>query len=381
MKPIVCLIVGILFCIHVYGCSCVGETSFKKEFKRSDVVFTGKVMDRKIIEIKDSLMSAMTIQKAEYTVQVTMWYKGKRKEEEITITTGIGGGDCGFEFIVGSEYIIYSSYDDKYAEKSSRVSGLLYTDICRRTRLADDEAEMKALNRKQTLQANGRDHFPIFHRPSTFIRAYTHIHVSKRLFDFPPPTLRKNYPHMEIIQSIQNRIYTIRGHRVMLDRDLAELYQTPTKSINLAVKRNSTRFPSDFMFQLTKEEEEEVILQEALRQKSPGSLRFQSETSNARGGTRYLPYAFTEQGVAMLSSVLHSNRAVQMNIAIMRAFVEVRRILIDQSEVKSQLHQLKERIGEHDAQLNAIYDALENLLDNEAAERKWKERPRIGFKK
>ena len=106
----------------------------------------------------------------------------------------------------------------------------------------------------------------------------------------------------------------------MLDRDLAALYETETKALNLAVKRNIKRFPKDFMFQLTKEEFEGLRFQiETLENKDP--LRLQIETSKGRGGTRYLPYAFTEQGVAMLSGVLNSDKAINMNIAIMRAFV------------------------------------------------------------
>lgn len=186
---------------------------------------------------------------------------------------------------------------------------------------------------------------------------------------------------MTVIQSIQNRIYEIRGERVMLDRDLAALYEVETKRLTEAVKRNSKRFPKDFMFQLTKEELD--------------SLRFQFETSNAadeplrpqiatskpgRGGTRYLPYAFTEQGVAMLSGVLNSDKAIAMNIAIMWAFVEIRKILLLQSDMRQQLQEIKERLGGHDVQLAAIYDAMENMLDEKAAERKWNERPRIGFK-
>src|ERR1700744_4004522 len=131
---------------------------------------------------------------------------------------------------------------------------------------------------------------------------------------------------MEIIKSIQNRIYELRDERVMLDRDLAALYETETKALNLAVKRNIERFPSDFMFQLTKEEYD--------------SLRFQFETSNAtRGGDRYLPYAFTEQGVAMLSGILRSEKAIKMNIAIMRAFVEIRRILLQQNDLVEQFRE------------------------------------------
>lgn len=185
---------------------------------------------------------------------------------------------------------------------------------------------------------------------------------------------------MQIIQSIQNRIYEIRGERVMLDRDLAALYETETKALNLAVKRNIKRFPKDFMFQLTKEEWEALRFQIETLENRQKPLRLQNETSK-RGGTRYLPYAFTEQGVAMLSGILNSDRAIQMNIAIMRAFVEIRRVLLQENDIKAQLRQIKERIGAHDAQLNQIYDAMENLLDEKAAQRKWEDRERIGFKK
>ena len=166
----------------------------------------------------------------------------------------------------------------------------------------------------------------------------------------------------------------------MLDKDLAALYETQTKSLNLAVKRNSKRFPKDFMFRLTKEEFENLRFQfETSENTSP--LRLQTETSKARGGTRYLPYAFTEQGIAMLSGILNSDKAINMNIAIMRAFVEVRKVLLRQTDLKEQLKEIKERLGEHDVQLNSIYDAMENLLDEKAAQRKWEERERIGFKK
>jgi ORF6N domain len=185
---------------------------------------------------------------------------------------------------------------------------------------------------------------------------------------------------MQIIRSIQNRIYELRGERVMLDRDLASLYEIETKALNLAVKRNMKRFPIDFMFQLTKEEAENLRLQIETSSLDKG-LRLQNETSSSWGGTRYLPYAFTEQGVAMLSGVLNSDKAINMNIAIMRAFVEIRRIIFRQNDLKEQLNEIKERLGEHDAQLNHIYDAMENLLDEKAAQRKWDDRERIGFKK
>lgn len=129
---------------------------------------------------------------------------------------------------------------------------------------------------------------------------------------------------------LQSRIYELRGVHVMLDSDLAELYEVETGNLNKAVARNLGRFPPDFMFRLTEQEVDSMRFQFGISnvsgQSGTGELRFQSATSNAgRGGRRYLPYAFTEQGVAMLSGVLRSPRAVRVNIAIMRAFVELRR--------------------------------------------------------
>jgi phage regulator Rha-like protein len=184
-----------------------------------------------------------------------------------------------------------------------------------------------------------------------------------------------------IIRSIQNRIYELRGERVMLDRDLAALYEIETKFLNLAVKRNIKRFPKDFMFQLSKEEFEDLRyqietleatdnplrLQNVTSKKTDQSLRLQNATSKGRGGTRYLPYAFTEQGVAMLSGILNSDKAISMNIAIMRAFVEIRKIIYRQNDLKEQMKEIKDRLGEHDAQLSQIYDAMENWLDEKAA--------------
>ena len=187
---------------------------------------------------------------------------------------------------------------------------------------------------------------------------------------------------MQIIRSIQNRIYEIRGERVMLDSDLAALYEVEIRVLNQAVKRNSKRFPTDFMFQLTKGEFESLRPQiEALE--NGNSLTSQIVTlKTGRGQHRkFMPYAFTEQGVAMLSGILNSDKAINMNIAIMRAFVEIRKILLKQNDLKEQLKEIKERLGEHDVQLNSIYDAMENLLDEKAAQRKWEDRERIGFKK
>jgi hypothetical protein len=208
---------------------------------------------------------------------------------------------------------------------------------------------------------------------------------------------------MEIIRSIQNRIYEIRGERLMLDFDLAVLYEVETRVINQAVKRNIERFPNDFMFQLTDNEwfvlrsqivtlEQNDSSSQIVMMKKSGmssqnvttsSLRSQIVTLEKGKGkhTKYLPYAFTEQGIAMLSGVLRSGKAVSMNIAIMRAFVAVRRIVLLQHDVKEQLKLIKERIEEHDMQLAQIYDAIENILDEKAAQRKWDDRERIGFRK
>lgn len=197
---------------------------------------------------------------------------------------------------------------------------------------------------------------------------------------------------MEIIRTIQNRIYEIRGERVMLDFDLAALYEVETRVLNQAVKRNIDRFPDDFMFQLTENEwfvlRSQIVI---LEQKSPSSQFVMMEETGMSSQivTTYpqkrphgaFPYAFTEQGIAMLSGVLRSERAVQMNIAIMRAFVAIRKIALLKQDVAEQLKQIKERIGEHDVQLSQIYDAMENMLDEKAAQRKWEDRQRIGFKK
>lgn len=175
------------------------------------------------------------------------------------------------------------------------------------------------------------------------------------------------------ITLIQNKIYEIRGQRVMLDLDLAELYQIENKRLKEAVRRNIKRFPADFMFQLTKAEY--------------NNLRSQFATSSW-GGTRYMPFAFTEHGVAMLAAVLHSDKAIDMNIMIVCAFIALKQLAIEQKdlmqkleEVRTELHQ---RIDVHDAQLGQIYEAIESMLDDQAnkkeKEEAWKSRNRIGFK-
>jgi ORF6N domain-containing protein len=191
---------------------------------------------------------------------------------------------------------------------------------------------------------------------------------------------------MQIIRSIQNRIYEIRAERVMLDFDLADLYEVETRILNQAVKRNIKRFPKDFMFQLTRKEWHDMSSQfvmtsaQGVENNNVNSSQTVTAYPQKRPRTA-LPYAFTEQGVAMLSGVLNSDKAINMNIAIMRAFVEIRKIFLKQNDLKEQLKEIKERIGEHDVQLNQIYDAMENLLDERAAEHKWNDRQRIGFKK
>ena len=150
------------------------------------------------------------------------------------------------------------------------------------------------------------------------------------------------------VPAIAQAIQKVRGLKVMLDADLARLYEVETKVLLQAVRRNANRFPEDFMFQLTREEAD--------------GLRSQSVTSNAeggRGGRRYLPYAFTEQGVAMLSSVLRSERAVQVNIEIMRAFVRLRRMVAMNEELARRLDELEER---YDEQFGLVFDAIRELV-------------------
>jgi hypothetical protein len=159
-------------------------------------------------------------------------------------------------------------------------------------------------------------------------------------------------------EQVERNILLIRGHRVMLDTDLAKLYSVPTKAINQAVKRNTNRFPSDFMFQLTSEE--------------TTALRSQFVTSKNRGGRQYRPYAFTEQGVAMLSSVLHSERAIQVNIAIMRAFVQLREMIGSNKGLSRRLNELEKK---YDSQFRVVFEAIRELMAEPESKVK-----RIGFK-
>ena len=149
-----------------------------------------------------------------------------------------------------------------------------------------------------------------------------------------------------LAERIEKAIFFIRGEKVMLDSDLASLYDVETKAVNRAAKRNLTRFPSDFMFQLTTEE--------------LAALRCQIGTSKeGRGGRRYRPYAFTEQGVAMLSSVLSSERAVLVNVEIMRAFVKLRRMLASNAELSRRFDELENK---YDRKFKVVFDAIRQLM-------------------
>jgi len=167
---------------------------------------------------------------------------------------------------------------------------------------------------------------------------------------------------------IMNNIYLLRGQKVMLDHDLAKLYQVETKQLKRQVKRNISRFPDDFMFEITKEEFE--------------ILRSQFGTSNLQagktgwGGSRYLPMAFTEQGVAMISSVLNSETAIRVNIQIIRVFTKMRELLLSNKEILLQLEKAEKKLSKHDKDIILIFQYLKKLLSPQTGKRE-----RIGFRK
>jgi hypothetical protein len=158
------------------------------------------------------------------------------------------------------------------------------------------------------------------------------------------------------IRDIAQRIYTIRGVKVMLDMDLAELYEVETKVLKRNVRRHIERFPEDFMFELTADEFR--------------NLRSQFGTSSW-GGTRYMPMAFTEQGVAMLSGIINSQKAVSINIQIMRAFVQLRHLIIDHAELKRELEELRSQSEER---FRVVFTVLDNLVPDDQTSKK-----KIGF--
>ena len=172
-----------------------------------------------------------------------------------------------------------------------------------------------------------------------------------------------------LVERVERCILLIRGHKVMLDSDLAKLYGVSVGRLNEAVKRNLGRFPDDFMFQLTQKETEILRCQNGT-----SNLRSQFAMSSLKwGGRRHPPYAFTEQGVAMLSSVLNSERAVQVNIAIMRAFVKLRRMLATNKDLARKLEALERK---YDAEFKAVFDAIKKLMVLPEPPRR-----RIGFHK
>ena len=149
------------------------------------------------------------------------------------------------------------------------------------------------------------------------------------------------------VETIISKIIFLRSERVLLDCDLAELYKVETKQLKRAVRRNIKRFPKDFMFELTKKEFD--------------SLRYQSGTSSW-GGSRYLPMAFTEQGVAMLSGILSSDRAIEVNVAIMRAFVQLRRVIVSHPDIAKKLNELEAQFKNHDEKIEAIFRVIQELI-------------------
>ena len=162
------------------------------------------------------------------------------------------------------------------------------------------------------------------------------------------------------VEVIEEKILLIRGQKVMLDRDLAELYGAEVRQLKRQVRRNMERFPGDFMFQLSVEEND--------------SLRRHFGTLKGGEHSKYLPYVFTEQGIAMLSSVLRGKRAVLVNIQIMRVFVKLRKLLLRHKELALQLAQLERRIEEHDEEISVIFDAIRKLTKPPEGTRR-----RIGF--
>lgn len=188
---------------------------------------------------------------------------------------------------------------------------------------------------------------------------------------------------------IQQKIFEIRDQKVMLDFDFVELYEVETRVFNQAVKRNIESFPGDFMFRLTKKEWSHLTSQTVIFDRhiadhqDTNSSQIVMSSRKHRGKT-YLPYDFTEHRVTMLASVLKSSIARKMDIAIVRAFIALRKFAVQYRDILEQLDGLREKIGGHDAQLNQIYEALENMLDKKVEEENkletWNNRKRIGFK-
>jgi hypothetical protein len=175
-------------------------------------------------------------------------------------------------------------------------------------------------------------------------------------------------------ENLSTKIYFIRGLKVMIDRDLAELYGVLTKNLNLAVKRNLERFPEDFMFQLTKEEYDSLRFQKGTL-KDNQNIRLQIETLRWGKHSKYLPYAFTEQGVAMLSSVLNSKQAIAVNIQIIRVFTKMRELISSNKEILLKLDLLEKKVDANTEDIEEIFTVLRQLINPDVPPRK-----RIGYK-
>jgi hypothetical protein len=179
---------------------------------------------------------------------------------------------------------------------------------------------------------------------------------------------------MTELQVIRQKIFEIRGKKVMLDFDLAELYDVETRILNQAVKRNMDRFPEDFMFQLNQGEWQR-IRGESISHDSNSSQIVMSSLKHR--GQKYLPYAFTEQGVAMLSSVLRSSKAIQVNITIMRTFVLIREYALTFAELAQRIAEMESNF---DQKFEDVYEVLRELLSSKNKNQDWEKRKRIGFK-
>lgn len=175
------------------------------------------------------------------------------------------------------------------------------------------------------------------------------------------------------LQVIQNKIFEVRGHKVMLDFDLAELYEVSTKALNQAVKRNIQRFPSDFMFRLTIDEWNSMRSQIVTASGNSKTMQSQNVTASKKRNITATPYAFTEQGLAMLSGILNSGKAIQVNIAIMRAFVIIRQYALTYKD-------LTDRLREIEGKFTDVYDAINYLLEKDKQQIEQSERKRIGFR-
>jgi hypothetical protein len=205
------------------------------------------------------------------------------------------------------------------------------------------------------------------------------------MFELPPYTIKSKTAFMDE-NAIHQLIHEIDGYKVMLDFDLAELYGVTTKALNQAMKRNLDRFPPDFSFQLTKEQwnflRSQIVIVEKKEMESlenQQNLRSQFVTSSSKWGKhpKYLPYAFTEHGVTMLASILKSERAVKMNIAIVRAFIAMRKISMHYNELAEKIKELEVR---YNKQFSDIYDVLLAMQDDKKQLDDFANRERIGFK-